>query len=1008
MINNLRLVAAAAFLLGAGSLFAQATATISGRVVDQAGAVLPGATVVITNAGTGATRETVSNAEGLYIVPALDPGMYSVKAQLTGFTAQSRDNIELITGSNLSVELELGIAALQENLTVTGQAPLVETTQATLASSIRQQEVVQIPMINRSMSAMMSLLPGAREVGGAVSAHGTSQTYVSFSGGGGQNYNMLVDGIDNKEDHCGGASIVYSLEGIQEFRVVATGASAEYGRGTTSVMMATKSGTNQYHGGISVYGRNQNLTAIDYFSKPENGGTGKPPYNRYQFGGSFGGPIVKDRAWFFGSVERATQDYTVVRPERVVREHQLLVPLNIGIKVTDTIPQPSKDLMTQGKVNLQLGRPHAAYVRWATQHGYVDNDFIGNTAAMLDYAPFMDHNAQNLWNLAGGWTWIVNSSTVNQVTAQFITWTHDQDYPSCPIPQPGGCLYQRLTFPTVSAGPIHAFPKWYNFEDKYQIKDDFSKQIGRHSLKTGGDLSLLPVYGGIFGGGSPGAINFFHDPSTIVNNTNGRYPQGFQTPGAVRSITVFSDPIGDYSSDGNWNFGAYVQDDYRVTANLTLNLGLRYDIYEYMNQPNLEKNRTYQALKAIGSPYGALPQTDKNNFSPRLGMAWDLKGDGTSVVRGSYGLYYVMQIKNTYYQRNYIERDIIFINQAFVNSDIGVGQLPNFIYGVTPISSVAPTPVNPTNFPTGGNNTGYWYDPNIKDAQTHKWHAGYSRVLANDTVISADYTHVVLQNGWRNLNINPMLDHDNNPSTARVRPLAAEFQRVYNDPRLMGIVNIAASANRGLYDELAVHFERRFSSDASMQVNYTLANARGMGGATDGALRVASPAPQTPSVAGGDIYAPWEYGPTAFDERHRVTIAGILNLPFGFDVSPSMTAASARPYDQYSGANPSGDGSLQILGEDGSPVGIRAARGKALFNMNARITKNFEMGAPGQRLGLFIEMYNLTNRANFGNVYGTTRGNVTFNQPLGYLGGIGAVSTIPNSFQMQFGARYSF
>ena len=147
------------------------------------------------------------------------------------------------------------------------------------------------------------------------------------------------------------------------------------------------------------------------------------------------------------------------------------------------------------------------------------------------------------------------------------------------------------------------------------------------------------MYGGIFGGGSPGAINFFHDPSVIATNSNGLYPQGFQTPGIVRSITVFSDPIGDYGSDGNWNFGVYLQDDYRVSSNVTLNLGLRYDIYEYMNQPNLERNRTYQALQAIGSPYGALPQTDKNNFSPRLGVAWDLKGDGTSVVRGSYGLY---------------------------------------------------------------------------------------------------------------------------------------------------------------------------------------------------------------------------------------------------------------------------------------------------------------------------------------------------------------------------------
>ena len=353
-------------------------------------------------------------------------------------------------------------------------------------------------------------------------------------------------------------------------------------------MMATKSGTNQYHGGISVYGRNQDLTAIDYFSKPENGGHRQAAIQ----------PLSVRRARSAarssrtgrGSSDRSSARRRNTRSSALTASCasiEYLVPLNIGLKLTDTIPQPSKDLMTQGKVNLQLGRPHAAYVRWATQHGFVDNDFIGNTAAMLDYAPYMDHNEQNLWNLAGGWTWIINPSTVNQVTAQFITWTHDQDYPACPIAQPGGCLYQRLTFPSVSAGPIHAFPKWYNFEDKYQIKDDFSKQIGRHSLKTGGDLSLLPVYGGIFGGGSPGAINFFHDPSVIATNSNGLYPRGFQTPGIVRSITVFSDPIGDYGSDGNWNFGGYLQDDYRVSSNVTLNLGLRYDIYEYMNQPNL-------------------------------------------------------------------------------------------------------------------------------------------------------------------------------------------------------------------------------------------------------------------------------------------------------------------------------------------------------------------------------------------------------------------------------------
>jgi hypothetical protein len=977
-------------------VFAQATATISGRVVDSAGAVLPGATVVVTNVGTGATRETMTNGEGLYSVPALDPGMYSVKSTLEGFAPQVRDKIELLTGANLAVELELGLANLQESLTVTGQSPLVETTQATLSASIRQTEVVQLPMINRSMAAMMSLLPGAREVPGAVSAHGNVQTYVSFSGGGGQNYNMLVDGMDNKEDHCGGASIVYSLEGIQEFRTVST-ASAEYGKGSTSVLMATKSGTNQFRGGASFYARNEDLVKIDYFSKPENGGLGKPDFHRYQYGGSFGGPIVKDRAFFFGSIERAEQDWTVVRAARLRAEHELLVPLNIGVQPTSTIPQPSRDLMSQAKVNFNMSDKHNLFVRYASEYGYVLNDFIGTGAAFLDYAEFMDHNAQNLWNVSSGWSWVINPTTVNQLTGQFLTWTHDQTYPTCPIQTPGGCLYQRLTFPTVTVGPIHAFPKWYNFEDKYQIKNDFSKQMGRHAFKMGADYTYMPLYGGIFGGGSPGSIAFFDDPSVIVSNSNGRYPQGFRTPGVVRAITVFSDPIGDYGSDGNWGFAGYLQDDFRVSPKLTLNLGLRYDVYEYMNQPNLDRNRTYLALNSIGHPMGQLPKTDTNNWSPRLGFAWDITGDGSNVARGSYGLYYIMQIKNTYYQRNYIEKDIVFINQSFVNTTYGTGQLADFIYGVSPLPA---TPVNPTNFPRGASNTGYWYDPNIEDAQTHKWHVGYSRMLARDTVLAADYTHVALQKGWRNLNINPLID--------RVRPLAAEFGRVLGDPALMGVVNIAASVNEGSYDELAVHFERRFSADAAFQVNYTLAEAWGMGGATDGALRVGSPAPQTPSATGGDIYAPWEYGPTAFDERHRVTIAGIFNLPGGFDVSPSLTAASARPYDQFRAANPSGDGSLQVIGPDGNPVGIRAARGKALFNANARVTKNFSL-SPTQKLGIFIEMYNLTNRANFGNMFGTNAQTpATFNQPLGYLGGIGAVSTIPNSFQMQLGARFSF
>src|SRR5262249_28910053 len=156
----------------------------NGRVVDQNGAVLPGATVTVTNTATGTARDTITNAEGLYSVPALNPGNYNVKAELAGFSPQTRQNVELLTGATLTMDLQMGVAQIQESLTVTGVSPMVETTQSVLAASVRQVEVAQLPMLNRNLAAMMTLLPGAREVpitGG--SAHGTSANYVSFGGG---------------------------------------------------------------------------------------------------------------------------------------------------------------------------------------------------------------------------------------------------------------------------------------------------------------------------------------------------------------------------------------------------------------------------------------------------------------------------------------------------------------------------------------------------------------------------------------------------------------------------------------------------------------------------------------------------------------------------------------------------------------------------------------------------------------------------------------------------------
>jgi hypothetical protein len=256
------------------------------------------------------------------------------------------------------------------------------------------------------------------------------------------------------------------------------------------------------------------------------------------------------------------------------------------------------------------------------------------------------------------------------------------------------------------------------------------------------------------------------------------------------------------------------------------------------------------------------------------------------------------------------------------------------------------------------------------------------------------------QNGLRPLDINPLING--------VRPLSAATLAVYGDANLLGPVFVQSSVNRSKYDEMAVHFERRFSKGMAFQTNYTLARARGMGGVVDGTTSPMALYPQVPSATGGDIYAPYEWGPSAYDELHRVTVAGVFDLPFGFNVAPSFTAASARPYTQFRSTNPSGDGSLFLLLADGTPAGPQNARGLALINFNARVTKNIQIGGE-KKVSLFGELYNLLDRANFGNVYG---GNAfapaTYNLPTGYVGGAGAVSTIPNSFQVQFGGRYSF
>jgi Carboxypeptidase regulatory-like domain/TonB dependent receptor len=1009
----------AVLFASAGLLLAQATAEINGRVVDQGQAVAPGANVTVTNAGSGAVRQTVTNAEGLYSVAALTPGNYNIKAELKGFAPVER-NVELQIGAVLSVDFQMQVGAVQQSVSVEAQAELIESTQGTIAGSIRTQEVQELPMSNRSMGQLMSMMPGAREVPATSVAggHGSSGVMVSFGGSAGGNYNMQVDGLDNKEDHCGGAATVYSLEGIQEFKLLNTGSAAEYGKGTATVLIATKSGTNQLHGTLFFFGRNQDLVRTDYFSDPAHGGLGKPPFSRMQYGGSVGGAIIKDKLWYFGSVERVQQNFATPRPGTLLTQFGYLANLNTGtyppldLLVGGSLPQPSTDLLVLAKINYQMTTNNSFYFRGSSERGYTNNSYYSTKAALLSYAPdHSDQNNQYLPDIAMGETWVISNRTVNQFTAQWIEFQHNTLFAQCPFSVPGlgtgpgndSCIGDKLNFPSVSTGQANGIPDYSNNERKWEWRDDLSIQLGRHAVKFGADAWWAPTFGGIQTVGGPGAITFFADPQTIVTNSNGLYPQGFQTPGIVQSITEGSLGGGNYWSHDNYGVGGYVQDDFKVSRKVTLNLGLRYDIYNlFGSQAELASDRAYQVLKAIGSPYAGIPQLPKNDWQPRVGIAYDPKGNGSDVIRASFGMFSAQQLKNTTYYEAVQEQPYLFYLSKLTNTAVGVGQLAKYVYGVTPLPA-APVPALNNTFLVNANATAYWYDPKqFKNVQTFQYHAGWAHKLSGSSVISADHTFILGTNGWRWLDINPLING--------VRPLAAAMEAVYGGTSpIIGNMFIDESVNRSHYDETQVHYEKRFSSQASFQVNYVLAWASGMGGVSDGTFRATSPYPQQASATGGNIYAPWEWGPTGFDERHRVTAVGVFMLPFKLEISPSLTFATARPYTLYKAINPSGEGGgLQVLNSSGNPIGIDSQRGQALFILNARVTRNFKFGER-MKLAAFAELYNITDRANFGNQFGgNAYAPTTYQKPIGFLGGVGAVTTIPQSFQVQFGGRFSF
>jgi hypothetical protein len=1003
-------------------VIAQSAGAIVGRVNDSTGAVVPGASVSAINTGTGIGRNAVTNAAGAYALAQLPPSTYDLKVQLTGFADAERKGIVLNTASTLTVDITLGLAGVNEAVQVTGDAPLVEKSRSEVSSTLRLAEVQNLPMLNRDFTGLVTLVPGARPAPVLDTTKANMGAGIAVSGNEGRNLGLNIDGAENRDNLLGGAALAYTVESIQEFKLLAHQFGAQYSRSSGGVVeLSTKSGTNQIHGSAFGYGRNDAMTAIDYFT--QQSGLPKNAYDREQFGGSLGGPIIRDQWFLFSAVERVQQNF--VETEPLAAYDEMLTLANalpaMGFKPARTIDKPFRNTLYMTRTDAQLSPAHSLFVRWAQQVDSAENDQIGVSQFLVGQLPHPDLSVPNTdkhnnWSIVASDNWVISTSVLNQLVFQRNHYTAQVLGPSNVNP------LRAISFPSITTGGWQGINADF-VQDKYQVKDNYVSQAGNHALKFGGEVSWFTKFNIGADVLNPTWTIFSDDPSTIAGNKNGRYPQGFLTPGAAFLMFrgnlpggdgTTAPPLADGSPVGLKQMGVYAQDDWRLSPRVTLNIGLRYDItVNGFNQREAANGRIYQALKAIESPYGALPSTPTRDFQPRAGLAWDVRGDGKDVLRGGFGVFRDdMMLADiwlaTPFMKPTMPLRLTYINLPFLPESLN--PLANYVYGVSPLPPGPPPLSASTALPAGAGTTGYILDPDATDPYTIQYHVGLAHQLAANTVVSADYTHIDGRHEYRVRDINPIegpWDPAAAASTYGTRRLAPRLQAVLGDGNLLGNVKLVTTANKSQYDELIVRLEQR-RRRVTLQASYTLSRGYAYGGITSGLAIAGTSVPEPENT--DQFFGPGEWGPTNTDERHRVVFSGVFELPAGIQVSPVLQAASARAYSLGAGFDTNGD-SVQSLGTSlgdhyidpsGHTVGVNSERGQPSFVLDARVTKFFVFGRGSRRLGLFAEVYNLTDRTNFGAAYAGNALSTSFKQPIGYFSGL------PTSRQLQLGARFTF
>jgi hypothetical protein len=935
----------------------QGTSEVRGRVVDAQGAVLPGVTVTVRNQNTGMFRETVTNADGTYFVSGIVPGTYEMTAGLQGFKQYSRRDVRLEIGRTTTIDIALQVGSFEEVVTVSGESPILDLTSKEVGGTVTARELVELPSVNRNFVGFVGLLPG---IVPSISTESFGSDSVTVNGQDPRNNNYLLDGGNNNDDVIGqraGTQARTPIEAVAEFQVITNQFDAEFGRTTGAIINAvTKQGTNQLRGSAFSFFQDAGLTTRDYFAKQND--LEKPDTSQQQFGGTIGGPIVRDKAHFFFSVERVQIDEGIT----------VNIPARPELNATTT--ERTRVWNTVARVDHQINANNTWGVRWLREDSPQFNQIIGSVTLDASREEFdVDQTVVGTLNS------VLGNSRVNTLR---VAWTREDVAFANPCFNGNGrnqaaCL-PTLAFQTFTTQQSDVAQSRVN--DAIQVEDTFSWFLpgrrGDHDIRFGvqgqysqsrnlneGNLNGTFTFGRSNGPFDPA------DPST--------YPERFsiRVPGRSNAL-----PRSRF-------FAAFVQDKWNVTDALTLSLGARYDLevvpFREVDNPLFDSEDDYPV--------------DKNNIQPRFGFAYSM-GEGRSVLRGGYGRFYDRShfeliggvLTNTVFSDS-------FTRQFPLNSiDPGprLGQLPSdpFLIG-GPVITDAMRAQLAALFPPGTTvrNTGAtWDNPDRRLPYTDQLTAGYERQLADSLSVSADYVHAFGRDMLMSRQLNPTLRATTAVTSPNIRQgsavltqaTAALVAKYGTFAPFTGSVTIPENVGRTDYDALMLQLEKRFSGGYSARAAYTLSYSRGN---TTGAGL-----PASGFQVLDDLNLDLNEGPTNFDRRHNLVISGTALVPRtrGLTLSWVARALSGTPFTIFDGdtdldrngstGEPLPSGSYAGTGRDAYAVDFESKRngayGPGFFNLDLRVGYNLRV--MGRRLDLFGEVFNVTNRVNFANPSGNT------------------------------------